>query len=67
MEDFFNQCGLVKKKESFAELLRKIETGRESYLQMHIRSNSQIVPIEIAVYPIQVGVLKGGFVILFWE
>src|SRR3989344_2155419 len=65
LEEFFNRCVVVRRKENFADLLRNTEEGKEITLQFHRRSNNEVVPVEVSVYPLQAGALKGGFVVLF--
>lgn len=64
-EEFFKRSVVVRRKENMGDLLQSMAQGKEVCLQFHRRSNNEVIPVEVAIYPLQIGLLKGGFVVVF--
>lgn len=67
IQDIFARAGMSRKKEGLSEFLKQFETGKEAFLQLEQRLNGSLTPIEVSIFPLLTGALKGGFVVVFRE
>lgn len=67
MEELFARAGFSRRREGLGDFLRKIDATNEYQFQLEQRLNGAVVPVEVSVFPIRSGQLKGGFACVFRE